>query len=105
MMGCSSLNGKAGPHGSTNSQDMEWKVLIARARSGAEQPRRRNKNWGNQRAVVVQQGTRLKEQEMDARKICGSRPGKNKGAKSMTPDQIVWSFSLMLRMIIQGWTR
>lgn len=38
----------------------------------------------------------MKEQEVAARTMLGSRQGKGKGAKSKTLDQSVWSFSFML---------
>ena len=50
------------------------------ARSGTEQPRR-SKNWGHQRAEVVQQGARLKEQEMDTRTMRWSTQERVKGLK------------------------
>lgn len=64
-------------------------MLRAGARNGTEQPRRRSNNGGHQRAVVVQQGKRVKEQEVAARTMLGSRLGKGKGAKSKTLDQSV----------------
>ena len=91
--------GRSQPHRSRERQDKELKVLRAGARNGTEQPRRRNSNWDHQRAVAVQQGTRLKEQEADARTMPGYRQGKGKEVKSITLDQSVWSFSFMLPMI------
>lgn len=42
----SERQGRSQTHRSIEDQDKELKVLRAGARSGAEQPRRRNKNWG-----------------------------------------------------------
>lgn len=91
--------GRSQPQGSVESQDRELDVLRAGARDGTERPRRRNNNWGHRRDVEVQQRTWLKEQKVDARTMLGSRQGKAKGAKSITLDQSVWSFSFMLPMI------